>query len=113
VRGKPVHGGCSINTAEDVIALRIFKDFSASQSLRSIEAVNRVGDVGDRTLVPLELCPANVALVVVADQNVPGSAILAEAAHDSLAAGLDRDTASGPPEGIGCSVDHPVRGLPK
>ena len=48
-----------------------------------------VGVVGDQPLVPLELRPANVALVVVADQNLPAAAILAEAAHDPLAAGLD------------------------
>jgi hypothetical protein len=92
VRGKPVRGGrSSIDTAEDVTALSTFKEFSASQSPRSIAtAPNRVGDVGDQTVVPLELCPANVALVAVADQNFPGSAIHPEAAHDSATAGLDR-----------------------
>ena len=65
-----------------------------------------VGVVGDQPLVPLELRPANVALVVVADQNLPGAAILAEAAHDPLAAGLDRDAASGAAEGIGAGIDR-------
>ena len=65
-----------------------------------------VGVVADQALVPLELRPANVTLVVVADQNLPGAAILAEAAHDPLAAGLDRDAAAGAPEGIGAGVDR-------
>ena len=65
-----------------------------------------VGIVGDQPLVPLELRPANVTLVMVADQNLPGAAILAEAAHDPLAAGLDRDAAAGAAEDIGAGIDR-------
>jgi DNA invertase Pin-like site-specific DNA recombinase len=35
-RGEPLRGGRSINAAEGAIVLRIFKDFSAGQSPRSI-----------------------------------------------------------------------------
>ncbi|HEX6688789.1 MAG TPA: hypothetical protein VF085_09010 [Solirubrobacterales bacterium] len=65
-----------------------------------------IGVVADQALVPLKLHPANVTLVVVEDQNLPSAAILAEAAHDALATGLDRDAAAGAPEGIGAGVDR-------
>src|SRR3954466_15543827 len=71
--------------------------------------------VADQTLVPLELGPANVALVVVEDQSLPGAAILAEATHDPLAAGLDGDATAGPPEGVCAGVNrvgqHVVEGV--
>src|SRR6478672_1079047 len=44
-----------------------------------------VGVIADQALVPLELGPANVALMVVEDQSLPGAAVLAEAAHDPFA----------------------------
>src|SRR5260221_2250769 len=48
-RGEPLRGGRSINTAEGAIVLRIFKDFSAGQSPRSIaKALNRDSIPGPR-----------------------------------------------------------------
>jgi site-specific DNA recombinase len=48
-RGEPVRGGRSINTAEGAIVLRIFNDFSAGQSPRSIaKALNRDSIPGPR-----------------------------------------------------------------
>src|SRR3954462_7107581 len=79
--------------------------FAAPHRSSAHEAL-AVGVVADQTLVPLELGPANVALVVVEDQSLPGAAILAEATHDPLAAGLDGDATAGPPEGVGAGVDR-------
>lgn len=62
-----------------------------------------VGVVGDQALIPLELRPANVALVMVEDQSLPFTALLAESAHDPLAAILDRDAAA---ECVGPGVDR-------
>ena len=64
--------------------------FAATHRSAAHEAL-AVGIVADQALVPLEIHPANVALVVVEDQSLPGAAVLAEAPHDPLAAGLDRD----------------------
>src|SRR4051812_21112162 len=62
-----------------------------------------------------EVGPANVALVVVEDQSLPGAAILTKAAHDPLAAGLDGHATAGPPEGVGAGVNrvgqHGVEGV--
>src|SRR4051795_1537637 len=79
--------------------------FAAPHRSAAHEAL-AVGVVADQTLVPLELGPANVALVVVEDQSLPGAAILAEATHDPLAAGLDGHATAGPPEGVCAGVDR-------
>src|SRR4051794_10925539 len=79
--------------------------FAAPHRSSAHEAL-AVGVVADQALVPLELGPANVALVVVEDQSLPGAAILAEAAHDALAAGLDGHATPGPPEGVSAGVDR-------
>src|SRR3954467_1343174 len=79
--------------------------FAAPHRSAAHEAL-AVGVVADQTLVPLELGPANVALVVVEDQSLPGAAILAEATHDPLAAGLDGDATAGPPERVSAGVDR-------
>src|SRR3954465_12287699 len=88
--------------------------FAAPHRSAAHEAL-AVGVVADQTLVPLELGPANVALVVVEDQSLPGAAILAEAAHDPLAAGLDGDATAGPPKGVCAGVNrvgqHVVEGV--
>src|SRR3954452_2947693 len=79
--------------------------FAAPHRSAAHEAL-AVGVVADQTLVPLELGPANVALVVVEDQSLPGAAILAEATHDPLAAGLDGEATAGPPEGVCAGVNR-------
>ena len=63
-----------------------------------------VGVVGDQALVPLELRPGDVALVVIHDQHVPLVALPAVAAHHPLAPVLDRHPARRPAKGIGAGV---------
>ena len=65
-----------------------------------------VGVVRDQAEVPLVVRPAQITLVVIRDQNLPVLALLLEAAHDLLAAGLDADAAAGAPEGIGAGIDR-------
>ena len=64
----------------------------------SAHEASAIGVVADQTLVPFELGPVNVTLVVVGNQNLPRLALLAKALHDALATGLDRDATSGVPE---------------
>src|ERR1700749_4001611 len=52
-----------------------------------------VGIVTDQTLIPLELGPADIAFVMIPDQNLPGAALLAKATHNAFAAGFDRHPA--------------------
>jgi len=70
--------------------------FAAPHRSAAHEAL-AIGVIADQALVPLELGPANVALMVVQDQSFPGAAVLAEAAHDPLAAGLEGDAAGRTP----------------
>jgi hypothetical protein len=88
--------------------------FAAPHRSAAHEAL-AVGVVADQALVPLELGPSNVALVMVEDQSLPGAAILAEAAHDPLAAAVEGDAAAGAPEGVGAGIDrigqHVVEGV--
>ena len=62
--------------------------------------------VGDHTLVPLVLCPRNIALVVIHDQYVPLLAFPSEPTPDTLAPVLDRDPAPRSTEGVGAAVDR-------
>src|SRR3954449_5429620 len=88
--------------------------FAAPHRSAAHEAL-AIGVIADQALVPLELGPANVALMVVQDQSFPGAAVLAKAAHDPLAAGLEGDAAAGAPEGVGAGIDrvrqHVVQGV--
>jgi hypothetical protein len=65
-----------------------------------------IGVVSDQTLIPLELGPANVTLVMVEDQSLPLTTIFAESAHDPLATALDRDAAAGAAENVCPSIDR-------
>src|ERR1700730_8772520 len=65
-----------------------------------------IGVVADQALVPVELSPVNIALVVAIDQNLPAAAILAKAAHDPFAAVRDGDAAFSAPEYVGASIDR-------
>jgi hypothetical protein len=49
-----------------------------------------IGVVGSQLLIPLELGPGNIALVVVADQNFPASPVVLHAPDYSLTLVLDR-----------------------
>src|SRR6478609_2778010 len=79
------------------------KAFAAADRATTHEAFS-VGVVGDQALIPLELRPRNVALMVVLDQNLPVVALAPEASHDPLAAGLDRHPTARAPEDIGASI---------
>src|SRR5512134_1227406 len=74
-----------------------------------------VGVVADQPLVPLERCPANVTFMVVSDQNLPSTAILAVSAHDPFSPGLDGNPAAGSSERVGAGIDrvreHVVQGV--
>ena len=65
-----------------------------------------VGIVCDQAEVPFVVRPAQITLVVIRDQHLPVLALLLEAAHHLLAAGLDADAAAGAPEGIGAGIDR-------
>jgi len=80
------------------------KGFNTADRATTHEALP-VGVVGDQALIPLELGPVNVALVVVLDQSFPFVALASESAHDPLAASLDRDATARAAEGLGAGVD--------
>ena len=61
--------------------------------------------VGDHPLVPLELGPGDVALVLVLEQHLPLGQGAAHPAPHPLAALLDADLACRSPEGIGARID--------
>ena len=65
-----------------------------------------VGVVGDQALVPLELGPGNIALMVILDQNIPASPVALHAANYALASVLDASPARRAPEGVGAGVDR-------
>ena len=61
--------------------------------------------VGDHPLIPLELRPGDIALVLVLEQHVRLGQCAAHAAPYALAALLHADFVRGPPEGIRAGVD--------
>ena len=65
-----------------------------------------IGIVADQALIPFELRPANVALVMIKNQSVPCAPLEPKAAHDPLAAGLDRHPAAGAAECVGSGIDR-------
>jgi hypothetical protein len=70
------------------------------------------GIVGDHVLIAFELLPADVALVVVLDQNIAFDDRATDPAPDALATILDAHLACGSTEGIGAGVDR-VRRRPR
>ena len=56
--------------------------------------------VGDHPLIPLELRPGDIALVLVLEQHVPFGQSAAHAAPHALAAFPHADLVRGSPEGI-------------
>jgi hypothetical protein len=68
-----------------------------------------IGVVGDQVLVPFELGPRNISLMVIMDQNFPHLPITSEVvAHDPLPTALDRHARPSPAVGVRASV-HRVR----
>jgi hypothetical protein len=61
--------------------------------------------VGDRALVPLELIPGDVGLVMILDQNMPFGHRPMHATPHALAPLLDAYLARRAPKGIGAGVD--------
>lgn len=61
--------------------------------------------VGNHLLVPLELAPADIALVLSLEQHVPFRQWAPQAALDALAAILDADLARRAPKSIGAGID--------
>src|SRR5271166_3397303 len=61
--------------------------------------------VGDHPLIPLELRPGDIALVLVLEQHVPFGQWAAHAAPHALAALLHADLVRGSPENIRAGVD--------
>src|SRR6266849_1784948 len=62
--------------------------------------------VGDHVLVPLELVPGDVGLVMILDQNVPFGHRPMHATPDTLAAVLNTHPARRSPESIGARIDR-------
>src|ERR1700757_2114482 len=67
--------------------------------------------VGNHLLVPLELAPGDIALVLILEQDVPLGQGAPQAANDALAAVFDADLAHRAAKGISASVDGLVRML--
>ena len=65
-----------------------------------------VGVVGNQGLIPLEVGPGNIALVVIGDQNAPASPIALHIPQDVLSPVLDDDAHRSTPEGVGAGVDR-------
>src|SRR5271166_6905835 len=65
-----------------------------------------VGIVADQALVPLEISPADIALMMVGDQNLPRGPFLAEPLDDPLASSLDGRPAAGAAKGVGAGIDR-------
>src|SRR5438128_5949075 len=61
--------------------------------------------VGNHLLVPLELAPGDIALVLILEQHVPFGQWAPQAAIDALAAVLDADLAHRAAKGISPSED--------
>ena len=65
-----------------------------------------VGVVVDQALIPLEGIPADITLMVVADQNVPLRPLDPKTARDALSAILDSRLADRPAVRIGAGVNR-------
>ncbi|HJZ16217.1 MAG TPA: hypothetical protein VJ251_12265, partial [Stellaceae bacterium] len=62
--------------------------------------------IGNHALVPLELLPSDVALVLIFEQNIPFGHWATHPTPHALAAFLDAHLARRPPEGIGAGMDR-------
>src|ERR1700720_2861312 len=60
--------------------------------------------IGNHALVPLELLPSDVALVLIFEQNIPFGHWATHPTPHALAAFLDAHLARRPPEGIGAGM---------
>jgi hypothetical protein len=66
-----------------------------------------IGVVGDQVLVPFELRPSNITLMVIVDQNLPFLPITPQGiAHDPLATALNCDACAASAISIGASVNR-------
>src|SRR6516165_3002691 len=79
--------------------------FSGAYSTAAQEPL-AVGVIGDQLLVPLELGPGNVALVVVTDQNLPAAPVALHAPDHALAPILDRHPRGPAAERVGTGIDR-------
>src|SRR5215472_15464371 len=61
--------------------------------------------VGNHTLVPLELAPGDVTVVLVFEQHIPLRLRAPQTALDALAAVLDAHLADRTAEGVGAGID--------
>src|SRR5215472_4043061 len=61
--------------------------------------------VGDHTLVPLELAPADITLVLILEQYIPFRLRAPQTAPDALATVLDAHSAHRAAKSIGASID--------
>src|ERR1700739_2285272 len=61
--------------------------------------------VGNHTLVPLELAPGDVTLVLMLEQHIPFRLRAPQTALDALASVLDAHLAHRAAKGIGASID--------
>ena len=64
-----------------------------------------VGVVGDQLLVPLELRPANVTLMVLRDQSLPAAPVALHASNHALAPVLDGYAGSPAAKGVGARIN--------
>src|SRR5437870_12550825 len=64
------------------------------------------GVVGDHALVPLELLPGDVGLMMILDQYIPFALRSMHATPHALAPLLDAHLARRAPEGIGASINR-------
>src|SRR5216683_4303510 len=62
--------------------------------------------VGNHLLVPLELAPGDIAIVLILEQHVPFGHWAPQAALDALAAILNADLAHRAPKSIGAGIDR-------
>src|SRR5215467_7430810 len=62
--------------------------------------------IGDHALVPFELVPSDVALMLIFEQNIPFHLWAAQSTTHTLAPILDADPAHRAPEGISAGIDR-------
>src|SRR6476661_2674381 len=62
--------------------------------------------VRNHTLVPFELLPTDIALVLIFEQHVPFRAGAPKSASHTLSPVLDDDLARRAPKGVGASIDR-------
>ncbi len=65
-----------------------------------------VGVVGDQVLIPLEVDPGNVTLMMILDQNTPATPVALHASDDTLTPVLNDDAHGPAAEGISAGVDR-------